>query len=701
MQPTAPDPATALVTRSRPAFAAVMFLLAALCLVPSVRYGMRVFAAPTPPAAETKDDTAPEPPPVVADPNRAEHIIIFLFAALGALVCLGGGLWAAFSTQPINEDDRAALARRALVILGSALGGLAMLLGLVLFYLWFDSATRWLNEGDTTQARWVLIPIAVFLAGAGLTFLAVQPARAEERSNQGLRRLVYGVNLGLTAFLLFAVLLIGNVFASFRIPNQLDTTASGFYTLDPKTREYLATLDTPINAYAVLPEGADRIIDDARRMLISAQEVNPAMFRVRFLSLTLNKDEISRLRKQYPQADLTEFGVLLTAGPDEARSAFLRETDLARVEGGGFGMPRRVTFIGEGSLVREVLFLSDPAGKPVIYFTQRNGELEVIPGRDPTAPRAAPGRTANQLRTVLERGYAEVRVWEPDLTAPKVPDDCTVLVVADPQIPLSKELAGAINAYMTEERDNGKKGKLIVLAGPTPTPDGSGIANTGLEDILAELNIRIENQIILAQPDPDQGLGFTDYIVMVNPNLTDNTIAQTYRNRLLVFSECRPITPTGPAEMAGPVRAEPLMFTYPGQLTWLESAMPSDPRTAFLDLLRNPQLRAAKRLTDRGRVIAVAATEGESNRAVVIGSADFFADPTGRGQTSNVPAEFFANVVDWLRDRPAAAAVAHKTYGEYTPTRTTETFRLYFLPVGLTVLAVVALGAGVWVVRRK
>ena len=145
----------------------------------------------------------------------------------------------------------------------------------------------------------------------------------------------------ISVLLLFAVLLIGNVFASLRVPNRLDTTESGFYTLEDGTRDYLAKLETPVNAYATLPEGGGRAIDDARRLLTAAQEVNPGKFKVKFLSLSLNKDEITRLKGKYPQADLNEYGILLTAGDNEERSAFIRESDLVKQEGGGVIM--RVT----------------------------------------------------------------------------------------------------------------------------------------------------------------------------------------------------------------------------------------------------------------------------------------------------------------------------------------------------------------------
>ena len=68
-------------------------------------------------------------------------------------------------------------------------------------------------------------------------FPPIQPARAEERNNPTLRRLVYGSNFGLTVLLLFVVLVIANVVVALRVPNKLDTTETGFYSLSDSTKD--------------------------------------------------------------------------------------------------------------------------------------------------------------------------------------------------------------------------------------------------------------------------------------------------------------------------------------------------------------------------------------------------------------------------------------------------------------------------------
>src|SRR5262249_54223280 len=148
------------------------------------------------------------------------------------------------------------------------------------------------------------------VGGAGLVFAAVQPARAEERNNATLRRLVYGSNFALTTLLLFAVLVVANVLIGLKLPNRLDTTSTGFYSLSEATTKMLGTLEQPVAAYAILGEG-DPVNDDIKRLLQSCQDTNPSKFRVRVLSPALNRDEVKKLRSDFPQAELSQEGVLL------------------------------------------------------------------------------------------------------------------------------------------------------------------------------------------------------------------------------------------------------------------------------------------------------------------------------------------------------------------------------------------------------
>jgi hypothetical protein len=116
--------------------------------------------------------------------------------------------------------------------------------------------------------------------------------------------------------------------------------------------------------------------------------------------------------------------------------------------------------------------------------------------------------------------------------------------------------------------------------------------------------------------------------------------------------------------------------------------------------------------------VAATVSEGQTARAVVIGSSAFVSDEAAGGSRSATPRSFdlIGMSIDWLRDKPSLASVGieSKTYKEYTfPRLSTEgakdkerksdvdETRLKYLPLALAFFGVLGLGAGVWVVRRR
>jgi len=78
-----------------------------------------------------------------------------------------------------------------------------------------------------------------------------------------------------------------------------------------------------------------------------------------------------------------------------------------------------------------------------------------------------------------------------------------------------------------------------------------------------------------------------------------------------------------------------------------------------------------------------------------------FADPANPTARGGAEADLFAATVNYLKERPAVANITEKQYGTYTPPKNADPVRLYFLPLGVAVLGLVALGIGVWVFRQK
>ncbi|MGL6095408.1 MAG: hypothetical protein ACRC7O_06370, partial [Fimbriiglobus sp.] len=153
--------------------------------------------------------------------------------------------------------------------------------------------------------------------------------------------------------------------------------------------------------------------------------------------------------------------------------------------------------------------------------------------------------------------------------------------------------------------------------------------------------------------------------------------------------------------------ADTLLFTQPERWTWLEPAK-VEPIKVWNDLLRSPtreaqsQAMARMQMSDVPRPVAAVVSEGQAARAVVIGSGELFSDSTNqRLGRNNMPGEVLAAAVNWLRDRPAVANIANKTYGTYALTADFESSRGVWLPLAGVPLLLAAAGVGVWVSRRS
>lgn len=638
--------------------------------------------------------------------TRGEHLIGAVGGIMGAIAGLGMAAHLGLSLPKPTEAGRRSDARSAVLLAGGLFGLVLITVGGLLLYFWFDVLTKWLDERVPPKDAWKPIAaVLTFLCGAGLAFLAAQPARAEERHNPFLRRLVYSTNVILSVLLLLMVLIVGNVVAALKVPNKLDTTESGLHTfeLSAPMKEYLQNLSQPVKAYTTITEDTNSITRDTRRMLNAAEEASNGNFTVRYLSPTLNKSDITTLRNKYPQVDFTVYGILLTTGEDEAQHVFISISDLYKQEmarGAGRDSEPQLEFIGESKLAKELLFLAENKTRAVVYFTTGHGEPEVTPA-PPGADIRTTRRSATELKTALDKINIEVKPLAFDLKEPKVPDDASIVAIVEPKSAFSEAEAQALRTYLTTPRPNGKPGKLILATSPFPNPDGKGVAPIGLEGLAAEFGIRLGMEYMLGQPSSQ--FSYTEFFGAPTAQLVDsgNPIAIATSNMAVVLPNCREISDALPP--GGPRSVEPLLGSFPSnRITWFEPDPVVNPEQAFKELLSSDEMIRRKRGSRRTRLIAALVTEGEDGRMVVYGSGQAFLDPDRRNPESNQQnVELFVATVNWLRDRPAVANIPAKNYGVYTPNRTADSVRLFWLPTGITLLGVLAMGLGVWVFRRK
>jgi uncharacterized membrane protein len=698
------DPMTSFAVGNRKGFAALLLAFAVLFTGLGIYGFSKGLPALRGDVAKAND---PDAPPEDAAKKAAAKINPWEYLCGGLAGCAAGIVLAAIGFMQLmalpkpTEAEQRSDARTAILFAGGSVGLLLMLFGAAMFLCRTDAVNDWLGAGKTKQMMPVLTAVATAIFGAIIAFVSVIPARAEERSNPTLRKFVYGTNAGLMLLVFLGILIGINVLIGIKFPGRLDTTESGFYTLDPKTKEYLLNLDQPVIAYTTLPLNPDsneyaipaaylRAIPDARRLLDECAAVNPAKITVRPLSSVSDTREINALAAKYPSMPIKEdLGILLVLGEDEKRASFVSFTELVKSQGQG-----KLVFEGEGRLIRELLFLADNKSKTVVYVTQGSGEMSLMP------PRRQTDRTMSVMAEKLGMINCDVRPLVFDDKVKEVPTDAGLVIVANPTSSLSKEAVAAIAAYARPVDPNKPKGKLLVLAGASPSADGKTLATNGLEELLATWGITLGMEQIFCEQYSREAETIQYPVVTVLPE-SQSPVAREFANRPFPFPRARMVS-AAPAAPGQPTQAESLLETKPGTKTFLDVP---DLRSAFLtytELAGNASVREAKKFGPEPRSVAVTVRDGPTTRAIVIGSGEVFSDQwLQRIQPSSYAVELFAGLVDALRERPAVASLASKDYGTYLPPSDEHMTRMFWLPILLVPLVVAAIGVGVWVVRRK
>ena len=707
------------VRTQRQQVASLLLGLGAALLILTVWLGFKAMKPGAPPAdaplAETNplDPTAPPKPAEVVNPKRGDYLVGGVAAMAGFLVFATAGAALMVALPKPGEEQQRTDARRLLLLVGGSVGLILILAGVAFFYRWSESLTAWLDKErtDTKQAWKVLVPMLMIALGAGVTFFSILPARADERHSTAIRRTVYGANLGLTVLLLLTALVIGNVIVAMRVPNKLDVTAAAITTISDPTKQLIGRLAEPITIYHVAE--ADRFANDTRALLDRMQEVNPSKLRIVPVSPVTDTRKYRELAAKYPAmlqaaAQQGGLGVLLTTGPDEKRHAFIREDELTSEEPIDGGRGRKLVFLGESKIARELAFLGESDKKTVMYVTQGGGELSLGGGGE---ERAGLDRSMNTLKGYLEKSNLDVRPLTFDAVNPVVPPDADMVMVADPKSPFPPAAVAAIDKYMSTPRGEkgDKKGKLLVLGGARNGPDGK-IVKSGLEPLLERFGVGVQDRVVMFQRT--QQFDFFETVAV--PLDTPNPITELFQQGIGPWSQVRPLVPAQ-LPPGGPLQVSPLFVSQLRRPSWLEEGVPVEAARAYSETFGSPEVAKRKNLVASPRILAAAVSEkgppgapGQPPsvpvpRVVVYGASDFASDAQTRlkaGDTS-VGVVLISATADWLREREnIAPGEGTKTYATYKLSPTADDTRLVLLPLGMALLIVIGLGAGVWVIRR-
>jgi hypothetical protein len=588
-------------------------------------------------------------------------------------------------------------------------------------------AIRWLKEKEfsgkveTWQSleRWQA-PAAVVaeLVGLGIMFASLSLARTQERTSPVLRRLVYGYNTVLTGLLLLAVLVVINIMAYMYLPTDWDLTAASLHSISPRSKNILEGLDKPVKVYVLMTSREDRAFPDVQNLLTKCQDVTNKL-QVEYVSRDRNPQRMGELSRNYQLVE-TE-GVLVVYGSEPAEThQFIKSQDLAEISPARRpdDMPRYV-FNGEDALMTAIVSLEE-GKKPVVYFTQGHGELDI----NDTIPRKRPDEGAGLLRDRLQKGNYDVKglIFSPIgtgkatnniVTAKEVPEDASVVVIAGPREKFPPEDLAALRNYMKPPDPKKPKGKLVVLMDVVASRSDGKMVQTGLESWLGEFNVEVGNTRIMT---PTR---LPSYIrVTANARLRQtNPVASAFSGDILPLYNVRSVRSRGatPGPGSSDFQANPLLVAI--EPYWLEDDLQTEPSKLLNDYFQNRVQELRAKVSQDPLPVAVAVSEASPDemfdphrslkqapdqkpRLIVMGDATFISN-INMEQNETAGYDLFASCLAWLREKPNFIGIEPKKRDVYLLSTSTNVTRMIFLPSILMILGVVGLGLGVWVVRRR
>lgn len=656
--------------------------------------------------------------------------------SLLGLVFVGSALWALLT----NAEALTTQQMRILIMVLGGLSGLviALMTGLRIYAWWSDVFTAGLLvwQGENSWKLWVCIYVE--LLGLMIMFGSLLLARADIRSNVVLRRMLYGYNSFVTGALLLAALVLLNILAYVSFPMTLEWTKTrGLQSISESSKTILENLKEPVKVYVLMADSSD-FTRDVHILLDNFQAYSPR-FEVKYISPDRDLHAFNELAEKYPELKQEQViqrrqelpddrrGLLVVCGAETGGKqphAFIPQSNLGTTapsdprDKTGRSLTR--TFSGEKVVMEKIQMLSEKGVKPIVYFTQFNGELEIDDQRTFHKPVEGGG----MLRARLRKDNYDVRalIWGApnkqfqgdalfhfSRKLPKdkdaVPADASLVVVALQFAvdPLNEDYPpGALDAL---ERYLEAGGKLLVI-NPTPlrNPEPVILDKNGLPALLAKYGVQVGKDFLLNynMKGAYRKADFRkQWLVTATgaPN-SQSKLARPFSNQLIDLAAPKVVR----AIPGGKFQAEEVLVVKgpPNDVFWVENQMEAllSPESYTVRMIGQGKLDQMR--SSQPQPVAVAVTYQQKPRLVVIGDSWFASNPNVN--RSGAYYDFIRSSMDWLVDRPVPVlGIAPKESGTVMvrSTDATHSERMIWLPLGLIMLLILGAGAGVWELRRR
>jgi hypothetical protein len=447
------------------------------------------------------------------------------------------------------------------------------------------------------------------------------------------------LNVGVSVALLLALVVMVNYLAG-RHFRRFHFEADSPTQLSPHTRRLLDLLTNTVRV-TVYFDSDDDLYGRVAGLLREYQLANPHL-KVQFVDYLRDVAAARLVKSQYKLTQVTDKDLIIF--DCEGRTRFVAASELSDYDLSAAlqqsGKVRRTHFRGEMMFTSALLNVMMPRSLKA-YFLRGHGEQ-------------SPASTDQSL------GYSTFAALLKDecnipsetlslLTATNVPADCSLLIVAGPTDPFSKDDLEKLQRYLEQG------GRMLALFNYYSVGKP-----TGLEKLMAQFNVAVGDNVVadIENSPMRNGKG------IVPTDLGNHPIVARLRDSQVYLSLPRSIRrDKAAAARAASAQVDELLLTGPN--TWIAS-----------DFIRGrPQTNAPAAnvplmvAVERGTVPGVSPERG-TMRLVVMGDSVFLQND-GIGNFAN--RDFAAHMVNWLTDQgvlltgPAPRPI--KTYQFFLPFR--------------------------------
>jgi len=600
------------------------------------------------------------------------YLVVAQFLAIG-LLC------SSLTRMQIGSAIMAFVAVLALSILGYTVRAGASGLGAALAYLAPGAHLAGFLKGivDSRDLVYFAATTALFL------FLSVTALKMRKWRSVG---------AALAMSIVLSVALVALVcYISTRRYARVDMTGKLRYTLHTRTRRVLRGLDRPVRVTLVNVGEEDPVMrwayQQSQDML---EEFQALSWRVELEQLSFGIDEHRpRIDALKARVDIPESSAVFECAGRHEVVGLAKTLVPPAWRGAG------VKFRGEAAFASALLKVTG-VRRVRVYFLAGHGERFIEEG-------GAAGESVSRLAASLKDDNFDVASLNLDERG-EVPEDCAVLIVPGPRVPLPEEHLAAVRDYLV------RPGARAVLM--LDSSAGSG-RRSNLDALLSQYGIKVHQDAMgVSTVLKRTGMSVEgrhvflkaagEVVPIVGQGFADHPITSDLQNYTLRLTVCAPLEIEAAA--ANPTLSVRALLTGTKD-SWGERTFPTDPKLSKYDEdvdVAPPVVAAVVVEPHRGTATPPAAGAGDSGSPVllVLGSSQSFVDSSVESNPAHL--YLLMNAVNWMAGNIQVLGIPPKDFDIHLVQITPSQRRISVLVflVGLPV-CIVVLGTAVWLVRRR